>query len=72
MSSLSVSIFLFLCLSLYISMSLSSCAFVLVCEQEENRILAESILSFIVHYSHDHIMNMEQKSAEVSTYLSLP
>lgn len=44
---------------------LSSCAFVLVCEQEENRILAETILAFIVQYSHTHLMNMEQKMAEV-------
>lgn len=41
----------------------------LVCEQDENRILAETILSFIVQYSHAHIMNMDQKMAEVITLL---
>ncbi|XP_003384843.1 PREDICTED: AP-5 complex subunit sigma-1-like [Amphimedon queenslandica] len=42
-----------------------NCTFVLVCEQDENRILAETILSFIVQYSHAHIMNMDQKMAEL-------
>ena len=43
-----------------------SCAYVLVCELDENRLLAESVLSLLARLIHDHVTTMEQKNAEVS------
>ena len=42
------------------------CAFVLVCDSDENRLLAESTLSLLVRLIHEHITSHEQKHAEVS------
>ena len=38
----------------------------LILEQDENRILAELVLSLIIKLTHDYCMSLEQKAAEVS------
>ena len=42
-----------------------SCAYVLVCELDENRLLAESTLALLVRLVLDHVTSHEQKTAEV-------
>lgn len=44
---------------------LHSCAYVLICESDENRLLAESILNTITRLMSDHVTSLEQKNAEV-------
>ena len=45
-----------------------SCAYVLVCERDENRIQAESILLALVKLIQEHVTSQEQKNAEVKTH----
>ena len=42
-----------------------SCAYVLICESDENRLLAESMLNTITRLMSDHVTALEQKNAEV-------
>ena len=37
----------------------------MICDQDENRLQAENVLSIIVKYSHDYILNLEQNMAEI-------
>ena len=39
----------------------------MICNQDENQLQAENILSIIVKYSHDCILNQEQNMAEILT-----
>ena len=43
------------------------CALVLVCELDENRLLAESLLNTLTRLTNELITSHEQKIAEVST-----
>jgi len=49
--------------------SYNSCAFVFVCELDENRLLAESTLSTLIKLIQEHVTSHEQKNAEVSLEL---
>ena len=46
--------------------SCSSCAYVMVCESDENRILAEYMLNTIMKYLLEYVTLHEQGNAEVS------
>ena len=41
------------------------CAYVLVCELDENRLLAEMVLATLVRLIQEHVTAMEQKNAEI-------
>ena len=41
------------------------CAYVMVCELDENRLLAEYVLSLITRLIREHVTLLEQKNAEV-------
>ena len=43
-----------------------SCAFVMICDSDENRLQADNVLTYIVLTIRDHFINMEQKMAEVT------
>ena len=47
-----------------------SCAFVMVCDSDENRLQADNVLTYIVLTIRDHVMNMDQKMAEVTQVIS--
>ena len=46
--------------------SLSRCAYVMLCESDENRILAEFVLNTIMKFFLEHVTSHEQGNAEVS------
>lgn len=46
----------------------SRCAYVMVCELDENRILAEFMLGMIMKFMQEHVTSHEQGNAEVSEY----
>ena len=46
-----------------------SCAFVMILNSDENRILAESVLSTIIRIINDHVLSLEQRIAEVRYYV---
>ena len=50
-------------------LSCSSCAHVIVCESDENRILAESMLNTIMKYLLEYVTSHEQGNAEVNVPL---
>ena len=41
------------------------CAYVMVCELDENRLLAEVVLSLLVRLIREHVTSLEQKNAEI-------
>ena len=53
------------------SLYLCRCAYVLVCELDENRLLAETVLALLTRLIRDHVTCLEQKNAEVSTIVIL-
>ena len=44
------------------------CAYVLVCELDENRLLAETVLALLTRLIREHVTSLEQKNAEVHIY----
>lgn len=38
----------------------------MVCDSDENRLQADNVLTYIVLIIRDHVMNMDQKMAEVT------
>lgn len=52
--------------SFHVRFFLFSCAFVLICEVDENRIQAENVLSLIIKHIIEHvIITIDQKVAEI-------
>ena len=48
------------------SFLLPSCAFVMICETDENRIQAENVLNLIIKYVIEHVnITIDQKVAEI-------
>jgi AP-5 complex subunit sigma-1 len=41
------------------------CAYVLVCELDENRLLAETVLALLTRLIREHVTSLEQKNAEI-------
>ncbi len=50
--------------------SLCRCAYVLVCELDENSMQADSILTAIIKLVVEHVTSHEQRNAEVTSYSS--
>lgn len=50
--------------------SLSRCAYVMLCESDENRILAEFMLSTIMRFFLEYVTSHEQGNAEVSIIIN--
>jgi len=47
------------------------CAYVLICEADENRLLAENMLHTITRLMTEYVTSFEQKNAEVSTLIHM-
>ncbi|CAI7993822.1 AP-5 complex subunit sigma-1 [Geodia barretti] len=44
---------------------IEECAYVMICELDENRLLAEIVLAVITRLIRDHVTSLEQKNAEI-------
>ena len=47
------------------------CAYVMVCELDENRLLAEMVLNIITRLIREYVTSLEQKNAEASQHFCI-